>query len=263
MQGINEKKHNGVHVMRIHYTADPDKRSPEWKTQAMRGMNSRQWEKEMEINFAVKLGKAWFPEFRHEFHVAPEPLKPFAGKTIIRGWDYGLTPATIFCQYGPKGELAVLEEIQSQDCGITAHAKVVAAVSMNYAGYSFVDIGDPAGRQRAQTDEKSCADILAKEYGIIVQDGPVSAMARWEAVRRRLTTVTDTGGPMLIIDPRCAYLIRGFEGGYCRKKVGERYLEEPEKNMYSHTQDCLGYVCAGNAKESKWDKTKSRTGGTL
>jgi hypothetical protein len=279
MQGVNEYKHNGIHVMRIHYSADPDRRGSctadcfrcnkrdtcqEWKARESRGYTERQWEKEQEINFTVKMGKAWFPEFRHEFHVAKEPLKPLPGKTIVRAWDYGLTPATLFTQYGPKGELLVLREIQSTDCGITAHGKVIQAVSGEYVGHSFADIGDPAGRQRAQTDEQSCADILRDKYDIHVQDGPVSAVKRWEAVRSRLTTTTDTGGPMLLIDPSCAWLIGGFTGGYCRKKVGDVYLEEPEKNMYSHTQDGLGYLCAGNAgTASKWDSSKNRKGGQL
>lgn len=253
-EGINRwTTPQGLTVLRVHYTADPSKRDKAWQEQQKRGMSTAMWEREMEINFRVSMGKAWFPEFRMEFHVAQEPLKPFPGKPIIRGWDYGLTPATLWCQYGPKGELLVLAEVQSRDCGITAHGKVVAAESAAYAGHSFVDIGDPAGRQRAQTDEQSCVDILRDRYGINVQDGPVSAMARWEAVRQRLTTMTDTGGPMLLVDPSCAVLIGGFTGGYCRRKVGEKYLEEPEKNEYSHTQDALGYICASEAgTKRKW-----------
>lgn len=254
-EGVNRwQTRQGLTVVRVHYTADPIKRDEEWQAEQRRGMSEAMWEREMEINFRVMLGKAWFPEFRYEFHVAKEYLKPFAGKPIIRGWDYGLTPCTVFCQYGPKGELAVLEEVQSMDCGVTAHARVVEAVSAGYAGFSFTDVGDPAGRQRAQSDERSCVDILREQFGIYVQDGPVSAVRRWEAVRQRLTTVTDTGGPMLVIDPRCRWLIGGFTGGYRRQKVGERYLEEPEKNEYSHTQDALGYVCAsGTGTRRRWE----------
>ncbi|MDR3563254.1 MAG: hypothetical protein P4N59_17730 [Negativicutes bacterium] len=244
----------GVTVVRVHFTADEAKRSAAWQAQQKKGMSEAMWEREMEINFHVSLGKAWFPEFRFEVHVAKGPLAPIRGKTIVRGWDYGLTPCTVFAQFGPKGELVVLKEIQSVDCGVTAHARVVQAESMSFAGYSFVDIGDPAGRQRSQSDETSCADILRDKYGIYVQDGPVSAVKRWEAVRTRLTTVTETGGPMLLLDPGCKWLIGGFTGGYHRRKIGERYLEEPDKNEYSHTQDALAYIAAGSAgTERKWE----------
>lgn len=255
-QGVNRwTTRQGVTVVRVHYTADPAKRSAAWQAEQQRGMSAAMWEREMEINFRVMLGKAWFPEFRFEFHVAKEALKPFAGKPVIRGWDYGLTPCTVFAQYGPKGELVVLAEVQSLDCGVTAHARVVAAESARYAGLSFVDVGDPAGRQRAQSDESTCVDILRDQFGIYVQDGPVSAVKRWEAVRTRLTTVTDSGGPMLLIDPGCQWLIGGFTGGYRRQKVGERYLEEPEKNEYSHTQDALGYICASGAGgRRRWEE---------
>ncbi len=202
----------GVTVVRVHYTSDPAKRAAAWMEEQKRGISEAMWEREMEINFRIMLGKAWFPEFRYELHVAKESLRPFAGKPVIRGWDYGLTPCTVFAQYGPKGELVVLQEVQSVDCGITAHAKVVEAESAAYAGLPFVDVGDPAGRQRAQSDETSCTDILREQYGIYVQDGPVSAVRRWEAVRQRLTTVTETGGPMLLMDPRCQWLIGGVHG---------------------------------------------------
>lgn len=254
-EGVNRwRTKQGLTVVRVHYTADPAKRSAAWREEQKRGMSEAMWEREMEINFRIMLGKAWFPEFRYEFHVAKENLRPFAGKPVIRGWDYGLTPCTVFAQYGPKGELVVLGEVQSLDCGITAHAKVVEAESAMFAGYSFIDVGDPAGRQRAQSDESTCTDILRERFGIYVQDGPVSAVRRWEAVRQRLTTVTETGGPMLLVDPRCQWLIGGFTGGYRRQKVGERYLEEPEKNGFSHSQDALGYICASGAgTRRRWE----------
>jgi hypothetical protein len=255
-QGVSRwTTEQGITVVRVHYSADPYKRGEAWKAEQRRGMSEAMWEREMEINFRISLGKAWFPEFRFEFHVAAESLSPIKGKPIIRGWDYGLTPCTVFAQFGPKGELIILRELQSIDCGITAHAKVVQAESMGFAGHTFVDVGDPAGNQRAQSDEQSCVDILRDKYGIYVQDGPVSAMKRWEAVRARLTTVTESGGPMLLLDPSCKWLIGGFTGGYHRRKVGERYLEEPEKNEYSHTQDALAYICAGQVgTERKWSE---------
>jgi hypothetical protein len=264
-EGVNRwRTRQGLTVVRVHYTADPAKRSAAWREEQKRGMSEAMWEREMEINFRIMLGKAWFPEFRYEFHVAKENLRPFDGKPIIRGWDYGLTPCTVFAQYGPKGELVVLGEVQSMDCGITAHAKVAEAESAAFAGYSFIDVGDPAGRQRAQSDESTCVDILRERFGIYVQDGPVSAVRRWEAVRQRLTTVTETGGPMLLVDPRCQWLVGGFTGGYRRQKVGERYLEEPEKNEYSHTQDALGYICASGAgTRRRWEDTEIPRAGRM
>lgn len=247
MQGITEyKTPQGVHVLRLHYTCDPDKATPEWKAEQKKGMTQAAWEREYEINFHVFPGKPWYPEFRYDFHVGKESLQPIKGRPIIRGWDYGLTPATVFCQTTAKGQLMILcPELQSVDCGILAHGRVVKSESGTYFnGYSFNDYGDPAGNQRAQTDEKTANQILREEYKIIVLPGPVSFEARDNAIRKLLTTTTPDGQPMLLIDPRCIWLIGAFTGGYHRKEVAGRLLEEPDKNEYSHIMDATGYVAS-------------------
>ena len=51
-----------------------------------------------------------------------------------------------------------------------------------------------------------------------------------------------------MIDRRCPTLIKGFQGGYCYRRMqvsGERYDDKPEKNMYSHCHDALQYLMLG------------------
>ena len=247
MQGITEyDTPQGVHVLRIHYTADPDKATPEWVAEQKKGMTQAQWEREYEINFHVFPGKPWYPEFRYDFHVAKENLQPILGRPVIRGWDYGLTPATCFTQTTAKGQLLILyPELQSTDCGILHHGSIVKSESMTYfPGFYFSDYGDPAGNQRSQTDERTANDLLRDNYQIRVQPGPVAPTARWEAIRKLLTSTTPDGQPMLLIDPRCTWIIGAFTGGYHRKEVAGRLLDEPDKNEYSHIMDALGYVAA-------------------
>jgi hypothetical protein len=261
MQGITEYDRNGIHVLRIHYTADEDKRTEEWMAANRTGMSKAMWDKEYEINFDVITGKAWFTEFKKEFHVAGEPLTPIAGRPVIRGWDYGLTPATIFSQTTAKGQLLILHEIQSWDTGITAHGQIVKSDSGSmFGGYSFTDYGDPAGNQRAQTDEKSCNDILRDKYSISVMPGPVSEQARHESLRNYLTKLTPDGQPMLLIDPRCTWLIKALEGGYQHKCVSDRYMDVVADNEYTHIVDALMYITAmvgGRENKKPW---KSRAG---
>ena len=268
MQGITEYDRNGLHVLRLHYTADPDKRSLEWMIEQQAGMTAAAWEKEYEINFQASNGKPWYPEFRADYHVAGEPLRPTEGRPIVRGWDYGLTPATCFCQTTAKGQFMILyPEIQSSDCGILSHGRLVASETGTYfPGYSVMDYGDPAGNQRVQTDEKTCNDILRDEYSISVQPGPVAPTARYEAVRKLLTTTTPDGQPMLLIDPRCTFIIRAFKQGYHRKETSAgQLLDEPDKNEYSHIMDAIGYVAASlsRSEKSNWKKGVTRTSGTL
>src|SRR5262245_65556721 len=48
---------NGVHVVEVHYTADPAKRDQAWKREAQRGMPPRGWQREMEIELDLAEGE--------------------------------------------------------------------------------------------------------------------------------------------------------------------------------------------------------------
>ncbi|GHV45874.1 hypothetical protein FACS1894204_06250 [Synergistales bacterium] len=254
---------DGFHVLRVHYTADPAKRSEEWKKREQQGTTAADWEQEMEINFNVPKGRPWYPEFRYDFHVAKEHIRPVPGRPVVRGWDYGLTPATVFCQTTAKGQTLVLwPELQSWESGVLAHGRVVVAESATYLpGHQFIDYGDPAGNQRAQTDEKTCVQVLREEFSIIVNSGPVSFAQRDTPIRKALTTITADGQPMLLIDPRCTWLIAALTGGYQRKEVGGRATDVLADNEYTHIVDALGYVVSMVGQASEPAKMKPIPGG--
>ncbi len=247
MKGLTEyDTPQGVHVLRVHYTADPEKCSEEWKNEQKKGMTQAAWEQEYEINFHVPKGKAYYPEFRLDFHVAQTPLSPIEGRPIFRGWDFGLTPCTVFAQTTAFGQAMILyPELQSWDSGIQRHGELVRSESQTwFSGYKFIDYGDPAGTQRAQTDEKTCFQVLSG-LGITVLPGPVSQTEREEPMRQMLTRLTPDGHPMFLVDPRCTWLIGALTGGYCRRQTSDgRILDDPEKNDYSHIVDALCYIVA-------------------
>ncbi|MDE2434605.1 MAG: TerL [Burkholderiales bacterium] len=192
----------------------------------------------------VQDGKPVYPEFSDSVHV--RDVKPVAGIPIQRGWDFGLTPATTFSQSLPNGQWLILDELVSDNMGITRHGEAVLRHSNeHFPGYSFVDWGDPAGAQRAQTDERSCFDIL-RGMGIAIQPSEQSPTIRIESVRQPLMRMID-GQPAVLLDPRCRTLRKGFTGKYRYRRMqtsAERYTDEPEKNEYSHVHDALQYVAA-------------------
>ena len=47
---------------------------------------------------------------------------------------------------------------------------------------------------------------------------------------------------MLLIDPRCVWLIAALTGGYQRKEVNGRVTDQLADNEYTHIVDALGYV---------------------
>ena len=243
--GVHEYKRNGVYIARIHYTADPSKRSPEWKANEKKGTTTEGWEREYEINWTVSAEPKYYPEFNYNLHVAQDQLRPIDGRPLVLGFDYGLTPATVIAQTTAKGQKTELDTY--------------------YPGYSYTAVGDPAGNQRSQTDEKTANELLYNTYGISVEPGELTQTGRSEAVRYFLTTLTPDGKPLLLLDPRCTMLIEAFTGGYHRKVVGSRVQDEPEKNEYSHLMDCLAYICAKlyNQKNSTIDEWKKKTAGRM
>ena len=192
-------------------------------------------------------GKAVFPSFKPDFHVAKNPLKPIrAGdKPLILGVDFGLSPAVTVNQVDMQGRLLTFACATSEGMGITRFIseKLKPMLAEKFAGLPVIVVGDPAGSQRAQTDERSCFDILKAEGFRVVAAPTNSVVARIAAVEKFLARQVD-GGAGHLIDPGCTELIRAMRGGYRykMKKSGEAEAS-PEKNHHSHVADAHQYAC--------------------
>lgn len=213
---------------------------------------SADWIKVMILNEYGSLmsGKPVYPEYSESIHVSKEPLKVYGGLPLILGFDFGLTPACTIAQQTPRGQLRILRELTSENMGIERFARDVVMPlirSEEFCQCPVIATGDPAGSQRAQTNEITCFQILAMQ-GIPAEPAPTQDFPmRREAVAWFLTKLTD-GEPGLIIDPRCKGLRAGFNGEYHYRKMkvaesSDRFAETPEKNEYSHIHDSLQYLC--------------------
>jgi hypothetical protein len=256
MQGIEERTtQSGIHIFRVHYTGDPMKRSKEWIDEAARGMiggvNGKAWKREMEIDWTIASGlPVYADEFVRDWHVAKEPLLAYTDRPVYRGHDFGLTPACCWCQVDPMGRLNVLSELSTWDgrgpmkqMGIERFAPIVILRSNeDYGGCNFKDVADPAGWQKAQTDEKSCVDLM-REKGIHPVAGPVAWTIRKARMVEMLSKAVG-GRPAIQIDPGCTMLIEGFQGAYRYEEIGEtgRFKDAVEKNAWSHIMNALEYV---------------------
>lgn len=191
----------------------------------------------------VQDGKPVYPEYRDNLHCGPTEYNKKL--PIRRGWDFGLTPACTFSQLHANGRWVVLDELCADDMGITRFGDAVLRHSAQFEGATFLDAGDPAGEQRAQTDERTCFEILAAK-GMKLRPGPQSVVLRLESVRKQLSGLID-GEPAFLVDPRCKLLRKGFQGKYRYRRLhiaADRYTDEPEKNEYSHPHDALQYSIA-------------------
>lgn len=70
MNGLNLKKnpYNGFNVVRLHYTADPEKATKEWFEKTRKGYSEAAWRKEYEIDFEVLSGTLVYPEYDPFIH---------------------------------------------------------------------------------------------------------------------------------------------------------------------------------------------------
>jgi hypothetical protein len=189
-------------------------------------------------------GKPVYPDYHDEIHC--KPTLPLKNVPIIVGLDYGRSPAAVFVQLTPRGQLRVVDELYGENMGIGVFADDILKphIAQHYREFSLIPIGDPAGIAK-ESDERSAFDVLAA-HGIVAAPAYTNALTgRLEAVKKYLTKLID-GQPGLVIDPKCDRLRNGFMGMYHYKRVQvgfDRVKETPEKDLYSHVHDSLQYAC--------------------
>ena len=111
--------------------------------------------------------------------------------------------------------------------------------------------GDPAGDDRAQTDEATPFMILRSE-GLNFQPATSNdPQIRVEAVEQVMTRVFD-GKAGFLVDPSCKHLIKACAGGYHYPRVkvsgSVRHSDKPLKNMSSHVAEALQYLLLGSGE---------------
>ena len=200
----------------------------------------------------VQTGKpVYMDHFNKDLHVSKDKLLPVKGWPTFIGLDFGLTPAAIIGQVSPVGQLRITDEVVATGMGIQRFIQdqLSPLIRSKYAGCEVEIIGDPAGVQRAQTDEKTCFQILL-ENGFNARPADTNnTTGRLEAVRWWLSRLVGKGQPAMIISPHCRVLIKGYETGYAYRQLNisgeEKYTESPDKNRYSHPHDANQYLCLG------------------
>ena len=96
---------NGFTVCRLHFTADPRKRSPEWIAASKRGMSPAQWEQEFNISYNAHQGERAFPEIiSRRFDIVSREGPYLDGQFPLTlpmwgGFDYGAKNPSSFHVY--------------------------------------------------------------------------------------------------------------------------------------------------------------------
>lgn len=232
--GDGDRAENLINLPKGYYQKLAIGKSDEWKKIYVRG----------DYGFVVE-GKLVYPEYVDRVHC--KAVDPIEGPTIIRSWDFGLTPACIFSQVLPDGRWLTFDEMTSDNMSIDQFSDdVLEHCQRSFQGKAtFEDWADPAGTQRAQTDKRTCFEIMEAKK-IAVEGSEQDPTMRQEAVRSVLRRPGPEFEGMFVLHPRCKVLRKGFMGGYHRRRLrvsgAERYSAEPEKNLYSHPHDALQYA---------------------
>lgn len=93
---------NQFAVVTLHYTADPAKRSEQWKAEAQAGMLPAKFQQEYELAYDALFGEKVFPELsNHKHHlVISEPYPELPDTQVYwGGMDYGSRNPTSFHVY--------------------------------------------------------------------------------------------------------------------------------------------------------------------
>jgi hypothetical protein len=205
-----------------------------------------------EYGFIVD-GRPVYPMYRDSTHTANVVLQPHPGLPILVGADLGLTPAGVFGQRLVDGRWVVLDELVTDDCGVTRFAELMAAfAARQYPGYAIGGAWlDPAGMTRGH-DEDTAQDILRAVTGWNWQPAPTNDFdIRREAVINPLNRMVD-GNPGLLVSPSCSMVRKGMTGDYHFKFVrtsnGAQVHETPAKNKFSHPCEAVQYLVLGGGE---------------
>lgn len=199
----------------------------------------------------VQDGKPIYPEYNDTLHCQPFDVMP--GLPFHIGIDFGLTPAAAFVQKDYLGRWYVFDEIAAIDMGAVRFGqKLYAHIQEHYPHLKLGNVwGDPAGMQKAQTDERTPFDML-KVQGIPARPTNTNDFdVRREAVAQPLSRLVD-GKPGLMIHPRCTVIRKGMMGAYRYRRMQiagrDQYHDKPEKGPHSHACEGLQYAMVGGGE---------------
>lgn len=207
-----------------------------------------------QYGFVVE-GKPVHPDYVDATHCPGEYFRPSPRLPIIVGLDFGLTPAAVFLQKLALGRWIAFDELCGNDIGAKRFGRSLKRhINAHYPNFKFEFWGDPAGDDRAQTDEETVYQVLATVGIDAVPVFTNDVTVRREALAEPLRRLVD-GKPAFMISPQCKTLRKGLAGGFAYRRIQisgeERYHDKPDKNIYSHPVEACEYGMIGGGEGAR------------
>jgi len=212
-------------------------------------------------------GKPVYPEYKDDIHSSAAHYSPDPKLPLYIGIDFGLTPAAVFGQVAASGKIVIFDELCTFDMGALSFGRLLnEKINTKYSTFKRIEItADPAGEQRAQTDEITPFLILQNQGIMAVPAYTNDFTIRREAVADYLCRLDFCGEPAFQVTTDAPITRKGFAGGYKYKRIqmsGEaRFQDKPDKGRYSHACEACQYLVLGAVGDHRviggWDNTQS------
>lgn len=256
MEGVDVWKNprNEFLVIDLHYTANPAKRGDEFREGLKRTLPLRIYMMEFEKSWMTYEGRPVYEDFNPAIHVTSVKPKLFVGLPLLVGWDSsGLTPAAVLGQV--QGEtLVILREIMGPGMGAARFVPyVISEITTNYPQITDIEAQtisffDPAGFKKNEITEETYLQVMMKSGFRKIRPGPMAWKKRVEGVTDYLLGLSKGSPRFQVYEADCPILVAGLKGGFrYPDKVTEVEPDQakPIKDIHSHPNDALQYLCGG------------------
>ena len=237
---------NGFTWLPVHYTHDPDKASAAWLVEAQRAYPRPQdWDREMEIDFGLKVGSPCYPRFSIVKHTANQ-LEYDERRPLCLTFDFNVNPMSLIVGQMRKPLVLVLREFVYE----ATIDQIVADFRSTYPAHrgNLYVYGDASNPRNPQTSEANWDVVRAAFRGYPIQ--PDYKVTRSNpGVGQRLTAVNrlfqgDGEWQVVINKELCPQLVLDFQQ-VVYKPNGKDILKsgDPDDPYYfrTHASDAFGY----------------------
>lgn len=202
-----------------------------------------------ELGKVVEGRLVYSAHFLEGTHVVDE-LEPVPHVPLTVGVDFGLSPAAVIGQQ-VRGRWRVLKELIGRDMGATRFAPLLKSVlQTEFPGFRYNIWGDPAGDERAQTDENTPFRVF-RSKGLPIRAAPSNdPELRLGAVTTVLDRMVEGKPAYQVSRTGCPVLVAGFTSGYVYSRITgtSSFTDSPVKNAYSHPHDAHQYMMLGGGE---------------
>jgi hypothetical protein len=185
-----------------------------------------------------------YTELLHKRDIPYDPKLP-----LHCGWDFGMIhPAFVATQLHPNGLWNILFELMGSYITIDKFVdmQIFPELNRRFPGATAIHYGDPACHQQSDKSEQTTYQILLSK-GILIHAKQSEYRLRKEVIEKKINT-TQSGVPMLVVNPQCKIINDAFLGGYHypdydpSKSFLDKYDVPFHDNFYSHLANSLEYI---------------------